>query len=693
MNRQQRRQLARLGGDGAPAQGQDAAAALLHRGVELHRAGDLEGAEQCYRQVLGSYPEHPDALHLLAVISNDRGRSDLALTMVRRAIGQAPRVADFHGTLGVVLREQGRPDDAVAAFRRALELDPGHVNGHNNLGNVLREQGHLDDALAHFHRALELDPDHAPAHNNVGIVLERQGKRDEAIAAYRSALELDPDLTVARNNLGNALQAHGDQEEAVANLMRAVEEDPGNVVALNNLAVGLRELDRKEEAVVWYERALEVEPEAVTTILNLGRVLKELGRNDEAHVQFTRAYELDPDNAQAVVWYGVGLREVGRLDEAVAMFRRGLELLPDSADAHGNLGMTLAIQGHMEEAIREYRVATELRPEDDSIVFCLSLALVATGRLGEGWDLFDRGFGAGQRQPRSFGDIPTWDGSDLSGKTVMVWREQGVGDEILFASCYQDLVDRADHVIIECEPRLRRLFARSFPTATVRAQPPPHEGESEPRNLGDFDVQVAAGSVPRYVRRDVRDFPTRNAFLVPDPDRVAFWRARVARFGAGLNVGISWRSRINQGLRGRLYTALPDWGPVLGVEGVNWVNLQYDDCSEELAEAERVHGVTIHTWDDIDLMMDLDNVAALTTALDLVIAPGNAVSHMAASLGVPDWQMDLPDDYSSLGMAGYLWMPTMRRFTRRHDEGWERVVAEVGASLETVVRKRRLRSA
>jgi hypothetical protein len=241
-------------------------------------------------------------------------------------------------------------------------------------------------------------------------------------------------------------------------------------------------------------------------------------------------------------------------------------------------------------------------------------------------------------------------------------------------------------VVIDCEYRLISLFARSFPTATIRPvkQNTGAPGTPVPDPIA-ADYHVAAGSLMQYVRSSTAAYPRHNAFLVADPDRTVFWAARLARLGAGTKVGISWRSRSTGGLRGRWYTTLEQWAPIFSLPNVHFVNLQYDDCSAEIAEVRERYGIEIHGWDDIDLMADLDNVAALTSALDLVIGPANAVTAMSGSLGVPTWQFDLPDDYSSLGMAGYLWLPAIRRFTKGHGEPWDDTLAAIGEMLAYVV--------
>jgi Tfp pilus assembly protein PilF len=469
-----------------------------------------------------------------------------------------------------------------------------------------------------------------------------------------------------------------------------VELAPDNVLAINNLAVALQAEGQLDEAITRFEDACAKAPEFLQARLNLARAYKDKGRTDEAIATIARAYELAPEEGNVLINYGAILRDANRPGEAIPFLEAALALAPQSPNANGNLAMAYAVWGRVEDALACYRRALEAQPDEPSLLFSYGLSLVAAGELDTGWTLFDHGFSAEQRHPRDFGSVPVWHGERLEGKSIAVWREQGLGDELLYASVIHDVCAEAERVHIDCERRLGELFARSFPTALIRtvAQNTGAKGTTQPPPPDGLDFHIASGSLMRYRRTDLAQFPPNGAFLVPDPDRVLFWKARLRRLGTGLKVGVSWRSRSVAGLRGRWYTGLEQWGAILRQPGAVFVNLQYDDCSAELDDARQRFGVEIHTWDDIDLMRDLDNVAALEAALDLVIAPANAVAIMAGCLGVPAWQFDVPDDYSMLGLAGYRWLPSIRRFTRHHDETYDDQLNAIAGCLSFVISRR-----
>jgi hypothetical protein len=285
-------------------------------------------------------------------------------------------------------------------------------------------------------------------------------------------------------------------------------------------------------------------------------------------------------------------------------------------------------------------------------------------------------------QTRQF-PYPRWAGEPLAGKRLLVWGEQGIGDEILYSAMYEEVAGAAQACVIECAPKLLAQFTRSFPGArVVPRSDPPHPDTAQP-----FDFQSPAGTLACWLRPDIAAFPARAGHLVADLARVAAWRERIARLGDGLKVGFSWRSSNLKGERALACTRLDQWGAIFGVPGVRFVSLQYDECSEELARARERFGVELTAFPEVDLYNDLDEAAALTCALDLVISAPTAVSLHAAALGVPTWQMSYGADWHMHGTDRNLWLPSITTFKRAWDQEWETVIAAIAARLRERVER------
>ena len=229
-----------------------------------------------------------------------------------------------------------------------------------------------------------------------------------------------------------------------------------------------------------------------------------------------------------------------------------------------------------------------------------------------------------------------WTGDSLQGKKILVYGEQGVGDEVMFASCIPDLIaETPDKILLECDPRLEPLFARSFPDVHVCGK----EREldfSWIHEQGPFDYSLPIGSLPKFFRNRVEDFPERDSFLVPGAELVETWNQRLASLGKGLKIGISWRGGQTERVIRNSSIPLPYWVPLLSMDAF-FINLQYGDTAEDVDRMHTEHDIQIHDWEDNDPLQDLDNQAALISALDLVITIDNSTLHMAGAVGTPTW--------------------------------------------------------
>lgn len=619
---------------------------ILARAVAHHQAGRLSEAAQGYHAVLEADPDQPDALHLLGVVALQSRQPEPAVELIGRAIERDRRVPDYWDNYGSALAALGRHREAAKAHETAVSLNPDFAAAWHNLGNALH--------------ALSLE----------GL----------ATVAYSAALSVRPDYAKAWYNFANALRAAGRLPDAIAALGRAVRIAPGMVEAHNNLGDALAASGRLAEAVAAHRKVVQLRPDDPNAHYNLGSVLQQRGAYEGAEIAYREALRRQPRHAPALNNLGSVLKRLGRPDQAELCHRQALELHPEFVEARYNLGNALQALGRYEEAEATYEEALAQNPDLATASYNLALLALLRGDLHRGWSGYERRFAAAEVKPNRHIPVPAWTGEVLRGRRLLVWREQGVGDELMFASCYQDVVEwGGGPVTIECDRRLVTLFRRSFPKATVRAESCTEEAE-ETILPPDCDVQVAAGSLPRHLRDRLPSFEPRERWLQPDPQLAAKWRRRLDQLGPGLKVGIGWRSQLMTAERRGAYTTLDQWHAVFEIPGVVFVNLQYDDCATEIAEAGKRFGVRIHRWRDLDLMDDFENAAALVANLDLVISPAMSAGELAGALGVPVWRFG-GRDWTQLGTAVRPWFPTMRLFQPRPGETLEDVLGHIAAAL------------
>ncbi len=476
-------------------------------------------------------------------------------------------------------------------------------------------------------------------------------RHDEAEPLYRELLGLDPSNAGFHRILGIIARRRGDMDSALGLFQRAAQLAPGD--PLNPFETGITwiKLDRLHDALAAFLESARLDPSFQQAAVNLGAVLEQLERYDEALTWCQKALGLNPDCSIAHYNLGNVLREEGQIRQANECFGRAIALNPDSPKAHWNNAFCHLVNGDFRQGWREYE-----------------------WRELAGEVTIDR-----YLQPR-------WDGCDLTGRTLLVHAEQGIGDEILFSSCYTDLMPLAGRVVLVCEPRLVNLFRRSFPQATVHGWHRRKDWSPAPLSES-IDYQIPAGSLPMFLRPTRASFPDRKCYLTCDPVLQTAWRQRLAALGPGLKVGISWQAGGQPTERRKRTTSLEQWRRIFAAPGVRLVNLQYGERADELADAKSTLGVEIHNYGQADPLVDLDQYAALISSLDLVISVGNATVHMAGAVGTPAWCL-LPMIPSWRWMSHTdrtVWYQSVRLFRQSRRGAWDPVFDQVARLLHQLV--------
>jgi tetratricopeptide (TPR) repeat protein len=331
------------------------------------------------------------------------------------------------------------------------------------------------------------------------------------------------------------------------------------------------------------------------------------------------------------------LHALDRLDDALASFDRALALAPDRVESHANRGLTLFALKRAGDAVAAFEHAMalsegrEMAPAHAATLrYNHGMAFLARHRLQQGWAGFAARWDAGMiPTPRCDNGKLLWRGEHVSG-TLRVWREQGIGDEILFARLLPLARARVQSLVFECDPRLTPLLTRSFPDIVAQAAPAPSAAAQCP--LGDLGPILGV---------DVSDLANGAAFLRADPERRAQLRVRYEALAKGRPIiGIAWASKSPR--RGQAKSAaLEHWGALLRRDAL-FVSMQYGDVAESIAAANAAFGCAIHVDADIDQMADLDAFAAQIAALDRVVSVSNSTVHMAGALGVETIVMPPP---------------------------------------------------
>jgi len=616
---------------------------LVAQALQYHQAGALPQAEQLYRQILQADPDNADALHLLGVLANQTGQYDQAIAYIQKALVRCPREAAFYANLALPYLAQGNLDQTVACCKEALRLQPDFAEVRNTLGLALQGQGKRDEALACYEQSLRLKPHYAQPHFNLGTLRRDQGNLDAAVAHFRQAARFQPDYAEAHRHLGAALQTQ-------------------------------RKLD---EAVACYRRVLQLQPNDVQTLSNLGNALLDQGKTDEAVASYRQALALRPDYAEAHNNLGSALCVQGKLDEAGASYRQALRLRPDLAVAHNNLGTLLEEQGDLDGALASYQQTLRFDPEHAGArLNCARLTLLQ-GRFTQGWPEYECRFKHADALQRTFPQ-PRWDGAPLSGKTILLYAEQGLGDTLQFIR-YAALANRSGgRVIVQCQAPVLHLVSRCPGVDSVVTTGAP---------LPEFDVQAPLMSLPGILETTLDNMPADVPYLSADAQRIDYWRQQLSA-QPGYRVGIVWQGNPRNKSDRFRSVPLAQLSPLTEIAGVRLFSLQVGPGAEQLAASTAPQGVT-----DLGSRLDpqsFEDAAAILMVLDLVITVDTAAAHLGGGLGVPVWVMlpVVPDWRWLLQREDSPWYPTLRLFRQTRPGDWGTVFHRMGLELRNLIASR-----
>ena len=628
--------------------------------------GQAAKAVADFREALRIRPAYPEALKSLGQGLAQIGRHEDALSILDPLYAQTPEDADLTYTLGRIHYDKGDLERARDFLAESLVGTKNQFHAHRHLGVIHRRLGSDKDAIPHLMAAIALKPNDFMTFDHLGEALGDLGRHDELKAMVVSVLDRDPANPSIWNSAGIFLKSAQDTALGIDYMKVAAKKFPDQPIILFNLAHMMNETTLAEEAEPYATRAILLRPDYAKAWNALCVAHCMPYNHQAARVAVDRALLIDPNLASAWLNVGVLERSASRYSHAIAAMRRAIRINPKDFTAQTNLAYALMMAGEIDEGFRQY---------------------------DERWH--NPGFPSARR-PFA---LKIWKGQNLRHHGLLVYMEQGMGDEIMFAWYMRYTAQRAAHVMVECDHRLVDLFRRSFPKFKIVARRQPVDPIT---TVGNRTFKTPAGHVPKHFWFETRDHLTKmwpiatrpivrtTGYLTVDPDRREHWRRYLDSVGSGrLRVGICWRSSIHNRARDLQYLEPDEIGQCFDDNFV-LINMQYDHTKEEtdlLEAVGRERGYAFVTPPEIDLKDDLDDLTALCEVCDIVVTPLISTAFMAGAVGTPTWVFRSSDTgriWQQLGAPFVPWFPSMRLFFRYPTDPWSQTIERMRAALHEV---------
>ena len=637
------------------------------------------------------------------------GRFEEAIASYDAAISLKGDFSEVHSNRGIALQAMGRFEAALADFEKVIALQPDNREAHRNRGNVLRALKRHAEALGSYEQAISLGLEQAEVHHDRAVLLAGLGRREEALAAWDRAIALQPyyvEARLARSEVlfqmerwkevladidtvialrpaypeayfvrGGALSNLARVSEALESTEKGMALAPDNAEAHSNSGFLLKRLGRYQEALARCDRAIELKPELADAHSNRGIVLHELGRRDEALAAYNQALALKPDHAQAWSNRGSALHDLQRLEEALSCFDKALALDAACVSAYAGRAVVLQEMERPDEAMASHEQAVSLQPKSPEVRFNRGYWLLMSGNFEAGFRDYEWRHKLTEQAIARAYPYPQWLGEqDISGKSIFIHSEQGLGDTLQFCRYLPLLEKRGAKVLFAPLDPLHRLARTVSPTIElVRFDD----------KLRPFDYHCYLASLPLALGTRLDTVPAAVPYLHAEPEQVARWKQRIGE--AGFKIGISWQGSQRKIDFGRSFP-LAEFEKLAQIPGVRLISLQKNYGSEQLATLPA--GMSVETLgDDYDAGPDaFVDTAAVMMNLDLVITSDTAIAHLAGALARPTWVVlkKNPDWRWMLDRPDSPWYPTMRLFRQTVSGDWkgpfraiEREIAEM----------------
>ena len=574
------------------------------------------------------------------------------------------------------LHKAGKLVDAKRLYEARLIDHPNDFNVLFLLGLVAYHMLHLHEAEGYFAQAISLKLDMADFYLWHGRTLSDLGRLFEAIASYDNAIRLTPARAEMHFHLGAALQGLNRHEDAVASYDKAIILKSDYAEAFSNRGTAFQARYLHDDAMVSFNKAIDANPELPEAYLNRGTVFHVHGRFGDAVEDYESAIVLRPDYAQAYSNRGGALRSLQRLDAACGTYDQLIALKPDLGEAYGDRALCCLARNDLDQAMAGLRQAQTISPHYAEANWNLALIMLLKGSFRQGFELYEwRKKVKSPMGSRAFLK-PLWLGAEpLDGKHILVHEEQGIGDVVQFSRYLRLLLDAGARVTFAVDARLARLIAAVEPAVEVVVI-----DDVTPDFACDFHCPLM--SLPLAFKTDLTSIPAQILRFSGDMDLAKSLRARLSAPDGKRICGVSWVSR-NIATGSLRSVRLIDLFSRIDASRYTFVNLQYGDCVEEIADLKRKTGIDVLSLPEIDNYGDLDGLAALIEACDLVVSIDNSTAHLAGALNkqtfvllpyAPDWRWMMDRDDSP-------WHPSLRLFRQQALGDWDGVFTRLGKAL------------
>ena len=636
----------------------------IEKAKKLTKTGHVEEAKKIYKNIILHYPKNVRVLKALENLNQDSFK--------------------LNYDKALELHIQKRNNEAFDLAENLLKNNPKNPSLLNLLGGISLAMQDIISAKFYFNACISSNPKFVQSYHNLGLVYAEFKDFEKAIEYYENAIKLDPNFSECYKNLGKAYKEINQPEEAIKYFSKAFETNNKDIGSLNSIGLLLKFYEKYDEAIKYFDKIISIEPNYIA-YGNRGNTKARLGDFDGALEDFDIALRYNDKSAEIYNNIGSALNEKGKSADALPYLKKAVQLKNNYADAYNNLGIANEFLKNRDKSIKYFKKALEFDPTNDDASTFLSHYHFTRGEF----DLFKKRYRSRLFKKKSLEAVPLkiakpfYEAESLKNKNIVVYDEQGVGDEIFAIGLLQEFMKNvSNNITIVCSERLKTIFDLSLNDVQVFTR-------NEINNFNfKFDYEMPIVSFMEYIDYENNPIFPLDKYLVPSKPLKEFWKNELKSHFKGKTIGISWRAGRTSGQVQKRTISLSDILEKLPLDG-NYVNLQYGPVEDDISKAEQQTGRKIINFAGVDPLKEIDNQFAIISNLDHVITVQNTTNHMAGALSIPTTTLlsVAPDfRYLNEGKNSFFYK-SVKHIRQENISEWKPVLNEMKVKFENYFNK------
>jgi len=644
----------------------------IQQAIQHLQGGSHSQAENLLMRVLKIEPNNLPALEILGLIKASNNDYAEAIKHLKKAVKINSQNPATLYNLAKALSDNNNHAESIPIYEKAMQLNRNNISCLLGYATSLARLEKFDKAFAVYDEALAANENLIEVWANKALIYTELNRYEEALFSCEKALNLDPSDFKMLLHKGKNLFALNRFDEALYFFDQALNIQPDSAEILIQKAFAFQALNKTELSLHAYSKAIEMQPDYTDAFIGRGNIFMQLQEHGKALVEYEKVISISPDDSKIHSNKGVALEKLNRFKEASESFEKAIDLDPKNIGAYLNNSRVIKAMGNIDASFALLERAVKIDPMCAEAHYEMGAIALKQMSFDLGWEKYEWRWKLNSQPLSRLPDKPFWNGVSSDGR-LLIAAEQGIGDQVLFSSVFNELDGLNQKITISLEKKLIPIYERSFPEFEFI--------DVEKSITGDaVDKYIPIGSLAKNFRRNVDDFKkTKFPYLICNAQLSNELRSQLQN-PKKIICGVACNST-NRMLGNDKNFPLTALLPLLQLNQFTFVNLQHGDAGSQLQELARSNNTQIHHFSNIDLFEDLDSTISLVNACDLVVTSSNSIAHLAGAIGKRTililpfetgrfWYWHEIDNHS-------LWYPSIRIFNQKTQGHWGGVMSEV----------------